>query len=60
MSEEKPIIAVCGGVRGLQGGSVVDYILRDGVFTPRALTRDVECAQARGPSPPPSLSPSPR
>ncbi|KZV82105.1 NAD(P)-binding protein [Exidia glandulosa HHB12029] len=40
------IIAVCGGVRGMQGSSVVDFILRDGIFKARALTRDVESAKA--------------
>lgn len=45
---EKPIIAVCGGVRGIQGSSVVHFLLRDGVFTPRALTRDVESTKAVG------------
>ncbi|KAJ1307591.1 hypothetical protein OPQ81_001687 [Rhizoctonia solani] len=34
----KPIIAVCGAT-GIQGGSVVNHLLRDGRFAVRALTR---------------------
>ncbi|KZW01437.1 NAD(P)-binding protein [Exidia glandulosa HHB12029] len=45
-NEPEYIIAVCGGVRGMQGTSVVDYILQDGIFKARALTRDVESAKA--------------
>ncbi|GAB1525135.1 hypothetical protein RhiTH_008292 [Rhizoctonia solani] len=35
---DKPIIAVCGAT-GIQGGSVVKHLLRDGRFSVRALTR---------------------
>ncbi|KZV83873.1 NAD(P)-binding protein [Exidia glandulosa HHB12029] len=42
----KEIIAVCGGVRGLQGSSVVKFLLRDNIFQARALTRDVESPKA--------------
>ncbi|KAH7341713.1 hypothetical protein B0J17DRAFT_647642 [Rhizoctonia solani] len=35
---DKPLIAVCGAT-GIQGGSVVNHLLRDGRFAVRALTR---------------------
>lgn len=43
---DKPIIAVCGGVTGLQGSSVTHFLVRDAVFTARALTRNVESEKA--------------
>lgn len=44
---EKPIIAVTGAT-GRQGGSVVKYLLEDGGFRLRALTRNVESPKAKG------------
>jgi len=38
--QQKPTIAVCGAT-GLQGGSVVRFLIQDGTFHVRALTRDV-------------------
>ncbi|CAE6465194.1 unnamed protein product [Rhizoctonia solani] len=43
----KPIIAVCGAT-GLQGGSVVNHLLRDGRFAVRALTRKPTSFRAKG------------
>ncbi|KAI5828653.1 NAD(P)-binding protein [Schizophyllum commune Tattone D] len=40
-------IATVFGATGQQGGSVVDALLADGIFTPRAVTRDANSAAAR-------------
>ncbi|KAG9118415.1 hypothetical protein FRC07_007080, partial [Ceratobasidium sp. 392] len=45
-SPDKPIIAVCGAT-GVQGGSLVKHLLRDGRFAVRALTRKVNSPPAR-------------
>ncbi|ELU40751.1 CRAL/TRIO domain-containing protein [Rhizoctonia solani AG-1 IA] len=44
---DKPIIAVCGAT-GIQGGSVVKHLLRDGRFSVRALTRKPTSFRAKG------------
>ncbi len=46
----KPIIAVTGA-SGFQGGSVVRFLLKDGGFHIRALTRKVDSDAAKGMSP---------
>lgn len=43
----KPIIAVTGAT-GAQGGSVVRFLLKDGGFQVRALTRNVGSDAAKG------------
>lgn len=43
----KPIIAVTGAT-GAQGGSVVRFLLKDGGFQVRALTRNVDSDAAKG------------
>lgn len=43
----KPIIAVTGAT-GAQGGSVVRFLLKDGGFQIRALTRNVDSDAAKG------------
>ncbi len=41
------IIAVCGAT-GRQGGSVVEFLLNDGSFKVRGLTRNAESPKAKG------------
>lgn len=43
----KPIIAVTGAT-GAQGGSVAKWLLEDGSFQVRAITRKVDSPQAKG------------
>ncbi|KZV90879.1 NAD(P)-binding protein [Exidia glandulosa HHB12029] len=42
-----PRIATVFGATGLQGGSVVRALLKQGIFTPRAVTRDTSSAGAQ-------------
>jgi nucleoside-diphosphate-sugar epimerase len=46
---QKSIIAVTGAT-GLQGGSVVRYLLEDGTFNVRAVTRNINSEKAKGES----------
>ena len=46
---QRPLIVVTGAT-GAQGGSVVRYLLQDGGFRVRGLTRDVLSKKAQGPS----------
>jgi uncharacterized protein YbjT (DUF2867 family) len=46
MSSEK-IIAVIGAT-GVQGGSVAQFLIKDGTFAVRAITRNPDGAAAKG------------
>ena len=50
MSDSKPLIAVTGAP-GAQGGSVVQYLLEDGGFRVRGITRNVDSEKAKGQTP---------
>lgn len=43
----KPIVAVTGAT-GQQGGSVVEFLLRDGTYDVRAVTRNIDSPKAKG------------
>lgn len=43
-----PRIVTVFGATGTQGSSVVEALLKDGAFTPRAITRDVASQGAKG------------
>lgn len=46
MTDKKVIVVT--GATGLQGGSVANFLLEDGTFAVRAITRDVEKPKAKG------------
>lgn len=44
---DKPIVAVVGAT-GAQGGSVVKFLLADGGFRVRGITRNLDSEKAKG------------